>query len=282
MESPLPVFPGFHGTTVSSLRHIIFSADDFGLTESVNEAVERANREGCLTQASLMVAAPAAADAVRRAKTLPDLKVGLHLVLVDGESLLGHTKLPHITEADGRFSVKQASLGVKYFFSPHARRELKAEIEAQFAAFARTGLVLHHADAHKHFLLHPTIARLMIEVGKQYGLKRLRIPAEPPAIMARLGERMSLGDKALYVWTRLLRWQARGLEVPDQVFGLKWSGHMTHDRIKRLLPLVPSGRTEIYTHPATYRDAALAKLMPDYEHVEEFEALLARDYNSVL
>lgn len=277
MALPLPVSPGCPGTIASSLAEIIFSADDFGLTESVNEAVEQAHRHGRLTQASLMVAAPAAADAVRRARTLPDLKVGLHLVLVDGDSLLGHARLPHITGPDGRFSTNQAALGVKYFFSPAARRELRAEIEAQFAAFAQTGLVLHHADAHKHFLLHPTIARMMIDVGKQYGLKRLRVPAEPPAIMARLGESISFGDHALYTWTRLLRWQARGLEVPDQVFGLKWSGHMTAERIARLLPLVPPGRTEIYTHPATYRDPALVKLMPDYEHVAEFEALMVQD-----
>ena len=165
---------------------------------------------------------------------------------------------------------------MRYFFSPAARRELRAEIEAQFAAFVATGLELHHADAHKHFLLHPTIARLMIEIGRRYGLKRLRVPAEPPAVMAALGERVTFGDRALYGWTRLLRAQARGLEVPDQVFGLKWSGHVTAARIARLLPLVPEGRTEIYTHPATRRDAALVRLMPDYEHVAEFEALLAR------
>lgn len=266
--SVLHAFPGWWGMTA---REIVFSADDFGLTENVNEAVEQAHRHGRLAQASLMVAAPAAADAVRRAKALPGLKVGVHLVLVDGESLLG---LPHITGPDGRFSTNQAALGVRYFFSPAARRALRAEIEAQFAAFAATGLALHHADAHKHFLLHPTIAGMMIEVGKRYGLKRLRVPAEPPAVMAALGEHVGFGDRALYAWTRLLRWQARGLEVPDQVFGLKWSGHMTRERVERLLAVLPPGRTEIYTHPATQRDATLVRLMPDYEHVAEFEALL--------
>jgi hopanoid biosynthesis associated protein HpnK len=256
------------------MREIIFSADDFGLTDSVNEAVEQANRQGRLTQASLMVAAPAAADAVRRAKVLPGLNVGLHLVLVDGDSMLGHARLPTITGPDGRFPTDQARLGVLYFFSPAARRELRAEIEAQFAAFAATGLPLHHADAHKHMHLHPTVARMMIEVGRKYGLKRLRIPAEPPAVMAACGEKIGFGDRALYAWTKLLRWQARGLEVPDQVFGIKWSGHVTRERIEKLLPLLPEGRTEIYTHPATMRDDALVKLMPDYEHVAEFEALL--------
>ena len=257
------------------MRELVFSADDFGLTSSVNEAVEQACRLGRLRQASLMVAGPAAADAVARAKALPELNVGLHLVLVDGDSVSGHAKLPHITEPDGKFAADQAALGVKFFFSPAARRELRAEIEAQFAAFAATGLTLHHADAHKHFLLHPTIAGMMIDVGRKYGLKRLRVPAEPPGIMKALGERVGFGDYALYAWTRLLRWQARGLEMPDQVFGIKWSGHMTRERIERLLPLLPPGRTEIYCHPATYRDETLVRLMPDYEHVAEFEALLS-------
>jgi chitin disaccharide deacetylase len=260
------------------MQEIVFSADDFGLTVPVNEAVEQGCRLGRLTQASLMVAAPAVADAVARAKALPGLNVGLHLVLVDGDSLLGHGKLPHITGPDGRFSTDQAMLGVKYFFSPAARRELRAEIEAQFAAFAATGLPLHHADAHKHFLLHPTIAAMMIEVGRTYGLKRLRIPAEPPAVMKALGERVSFGDYALYAWTRLLRFQARGLEVPDHVFGIKWSGHMTRERIEKLLKALPEGRSEIYFHPATYRDETLARLMPDYKHVAEYDALLA-DYH---
>jgi chitin disaccharide deacetylase len=258
------------------MRELIFSADDFGLTTSVNEAVEQACRLGRLRQASLMVAAPEAADAVARAKALPDLNVGLHLVLVDGDSLLGNAKLPHITGPDGRFSINQAALGVKYFFSPAARRELRAEIEAQFAAFAATGLPLHHADAHKHFLLHPTIAAMMIEIGRKYGLTRLRVPAEPPGVMKALGERVTFADYALYGWTRLLRWQARGMQMPDQVFGIKWSGHMTRERIERLLPLLPPGRTEIYFHPATYRDETLTGLMPDYEHVAEFEALCGK------
>ncbi|WP_298214589.1 hopanoid biosynthesis-associated protein HpnK [Acidocella sp.] len=256
------------------MREVVFSADDFGLTEAVNEAVEQAHRRGRLSQASLMVAAPAAADAVRRARDLPGLKVGLHLVLVEGDSALGHARLSHITGPDGRFSGSQARLGARYFFSPAARRELRAEIEAQFAAFAATGLALHHADAHKHFLLHPTIARMMIETGRRYGLRRLRVPAEPPGVMAALGARVGWGDRALYAWTRLLRWQARGLEVPDQVFGLKWSGRMTRARIERILANLPEGRTEIYTHPATRRDATLTRLMPDYDHVGEFEALL--------
>jgi hopanoid biosynthesis associated protein HpnK len=256
------------------MKNAIFSADDFGLTVSVNEAVALAHVQGVLTQASLMVAAPAAADAVARAKTLPGLKVGLHLVLVDGDSALGHARLPHITGPDGRFPRDQAALGVRYFFSPAARRELRAEIRAQFEAFAATGLALHHADAHKHMHLHPTVARIMIETGREFGLRRIRVPAEPPRVMRACGERPGLADYAMYGWSRVLRRQAGPLAAHEQVFGLKWSGHMTPARVRRLLAHLPEGESEIYFHPAMARDDVLAGLMPDYEHEEELKTLL--------
>ncbi len=255
---------------------VIFSADDFGLTQSVNEAVEIACTKGCLTQASLMVAAPAAADAVSRAKRLPGLNIGLHLVLVDGDSLLGHAKLPHITTPDGKFGRNQTALGFQYFFSPAARRELAAEIRAQFAAYAASGLTLHHADAHKHMHLHPTVAAMMIRIGKEFGLKRIRVPAEPPGIMQACGAKIGVSDYALHAWTKMLRAQASraGLVTSDQVFGIKWSGHMRAERIKLLLENLPPGASEIYFHPATHRDAMLKKLMPGYEHEAELQALL--------
>jgi hopanoid biosynthesis associated protein HpnK len=255
---------------------VIFSADDFGLTESVNEAVERAFREGVLTQASLMVAGPAAADAVRRARAMPGLKVGLHVVVVDGDSVLGHGKLPRVTSGDGRFSRGQVGLAVRYFFSKAARRELRAEIAAQFEVFGRTGLVLHHADAHKHMHVHPTVGRYLIEAGRGFGLRRVRVPAEPPSVMKACGETVGFGEWALYWWTSVLRGQVRraGMEAGDFVFGIKWSGHMTVERVRRLLGCLPEGKSEIYFHPASVRDEALMRLMPDYEHEAELRALL--------
>jgi hopanoid biosynthesis associated protein HpnK len=259
------------------MKNVIFSADDFGLTETVNEAVARAHVEGVLTQASLMVAAPAAADAVRRAKNLPDLDVGLHLVLVDGDSVLGHAKLPRITTPDGKFPGNQTALGFRYYFDPVARRELAAEIRAQFAAYAATGLSLHHADAHKHMHLHPTVGRMMVGIGREFGLRRVRVPSEPPAVLRACGEAVGFGDYALYAWSRVLRGQVSqaGLEALDYVFGLKWSGHMTSARVARLLENLPAGASEIYFHPAVGRHALLEALMPGYEHEAELAALLS-------
>jgi hopanoid biosynthesis associated protein HpnK len=258
------------------MKTVTFSADDFGLTDSVNEGIERAHRDGVLQAASLMVAAPAAADAVRRARANPSLRVGLHLVVIEGPAVLPPDAIPGLVDATGTFPSDQLRLGIDYFFRPHIRRQLEAEIRAQFAAFAATGLRLDHANAHKHMHLHPTIGAMMLRIGRAYGLDRIRIPAEPPAVLARCGTPAGIGGAVLYWWTNVLRRQARaaGIATNDHCFGLAWSGHMTTERIQRLLANLPDGDSEIYFHPAARRDAVLARLMPEYEHEAELAALL--------
>src|SRR5271157_5448366 len=219
------------------MHRVIFSADDFGLTEPINEAVELAHRDGALTSASLMVAGPAAADAVRRARALPSLRVGLHLVVIEGPAVLPAAAIADLVDAQGQFPSNQFRLGVSYFFRPRVRRQLAAEIRAQFAAFAATGLMLDHANAHKHMHLHPTVGSMMLDIGRDFGLRRIRVPAEPPAVMARCGALAGWGDRLLYRWTGVLRRQARaaGVATNDYCFGLTWSGHMTAERVARLL-----------------------------------------------
>jgi hopanoid biosynthesis associated protein HpnK len=260
------------------MKRVVFSADDFGLSDAVNEAVERAHRDGILNQASLMVAGPAAGDAIRRAQAMPSLRVGLHLVVIEGPAISPAAEIPDLVDREGQFPSGQARLGFRYFFRPGVRRQLAHEIRAQFSAFAATGLALDHTNAHKHMHLHPTVGRLMIEIGREYGLRSVRVPAEPPAVMAQLGDPASLGDRALYHWTRLLRRQvhAAGMTTNDHCFGLAWSGHMTRARVRRLLDHLPDGFSEIYFHPAIRRDASLIRLMPDYEHEAELATLLDR------
>lgn len=241
----------------------------------MNEGIERAHRDGILSTASLMVTGPAALDAMQRARRMPDLKVGLHLVLVEGDAMLPGAA-PHIVDETGRFPTNQVGLGFSYFFLPHVRRQLGMEIAAQFRAFRATGFPLDHANAHKHMHLHPTVGRLMIEIGVEFGLRAIRIPNEPPAAFRAAGGSPGIGGRLLPRWTAILRRQARraGLVTNDQVFGIGWSGHMTANRLLRLVPHIPAGLTEIYFHPATKHDLRLQKLMPDYEPEAELATLV--------
>lgn len=258
-------------------RRIILTADDFGLSEAVNEGIERAHRQGVLDAASLMVAGDAAADAVRRARRMPGLRVGLHVVAVEGRATLPPARIPALVDASGWFPSDQPRLGIAYAFSLAARRQLAEEVAAQFAAFAATGLPMAHVDAHKHMHMAPYLGGLLIRHARAQGVRRIRVPAETPGVMRAGGATVGLGGVAMFQWSRVLRARVRaaGLEATDHCFGVAWSGAMTEERLLRLIPVLPAGSSEIYFHPAAGRDAVIDRLMPDYDHEGELAALLS-------
>src|SRR5438128_6027437 len=94
-------------------RRLIVNADDFGMSEAVNEAIIRAHREGVLTSTSLMVTGDAAEQAVRLAKENPGLAVGIHLVAVMGRSVLPHSEIPTLVDEAQSFSNNPTAAGQK-------------------------------------------------------------------------------------------------------------------------------------------------------------------------
>jgi hopanoid biosynthesis associated protein HpnK len=257
----------------STMKQLIITADDYGAAPEVNRAVERAHKDGVLTAASLMVSGAAAADAVARARALPKLRVGLHLVLVDGRPILPAVQVPDLVDHDGNFRNDMARAGAAMFFRAKVKAQLAAEIEAQFEAFAATGLKLDHVNAHKHFHLHPTIAVLIVKFAARHGAKGARVPLEPQKILARIEPYRPSGTVLLTdPFARGLRrlFMRNGVNAPDHVFGLAWSGAMTQKRLKGLLEHLPDGVSEIYLHPATgpYPGSAAG-----YAYREELAAL---------
>src|SRR5215510_14829464 len=82
-------------------KRLIVTADDFGLTHGVNEAIVRSYREGIVTSASLMVTGLAFESAVVLARENPGLDIGLHLDLADDPVAFAmQLALGRIAEAD--------------------------------------------------------------------------------------------------------------------------------------------------------------------------------------
>ncbi|HEV2268235.1 MAG TPA: hopanoid biosynthesis-associated protein HpnK [Steroidobacteraceae bacterium] len=261
------------------MKFLIVTADDFGLHPSVNRAVEQAAREGVLSAASLMVGAPAAADAVRRARELPDLSVGLHVVLADGWSVLPQRSIPALVDGQGRFGNNMVRDGVRFFALPAVRRQLEAEIRAQFQAFAATGLPLDHVNAHKHFHLHPTLLEMLLRIGAEFGVPAVRLPREPAWVARRASGAIAGPAIAglLSPWLAIMRRRLRAARIAhnDYVFGIADSGSMDEARLLEVLGKLPDGVTEIYLHPALESGTAIAPSMAGYRHADELAALLS-------
>lgn len=249
--------------TAPTPARVIVTADDFGLHEAVNEAVEHACRDGVLRAASLMVAAPATADAVARARRLPGLAVGLHLVLTDGRALLPPGRIPDLVDARGTFRHSMVADAFRIFFLPRVRRQLAAEIRAQFEAFRASGLALDHVNTHKHFHLHPAVLSLLLAIGPEFGMRALRLPAEP---------RPPIG---LRPWIALVRRRIdrAGIVRNDHVFGVRHTGAMDEAALLGVFSRLPAGVSEIYLHPATHD--RLEGSPAAYRHADELAALLS-------
>ena len=238
--------------------------------------MELAHRQGILSAASLMVAGAAAADAAERARRVPSLCVGLHLVLVEGRPAMPLESIPDLVDATGHLRTDLTQFGFDICARPSVRAQLKTEIEAQFRAYQKTGLALDHVNGHKHFHLHPAVASEVIAIGRRYGMRALRIPREPATVLAQIepGMHGSASERVLARWLSL-RARRVGLRAPDQVFGLAWSGAMSASRVAGLLDHLGPGTTEIYLHPAT-RDE-FAGSATGYRYAEELAALIDPD-----
>jgi chitin disaccharide deacetylase len=261
---------------------VIINADDFGISEEVNEAIIRAHREGVLTSCSLMVTGAAFEQAVRLAKEHPRLAVGLHLVTVVGRSALPASEISALVDEQGNFSNDPNTAGLKYYFLPQARRQLRKELAAQFERFHQTGLPFSHIDGHLHLHVHPVIFKTALQLGAKYGVKRMRVPTEELGLALHFDGRFKLrkglhklmfGALGIYMKRHLKK---QGFVFAERVYGNLQSGAMTDKYFLYALENLNAATNEIYFHPALYSpDRVLSQ--DEKQLMVEFQALINRE-----
>lgn len=250
-------------------RRLVVNADDFGRSSEINEAVVRAHRQGILTTASLMVNEAAAHEAVRLARENPRLGIGLHLTLCSGRAGLLPELIPGLADRQGRLKRSPVGAGCVFFLRRGLRSQLRAEIHEQFAKFSESGLVLDHVNGHLHLHLHPVVLRILAEDAPALGLARLRLTNDPLRLDLRLSTGRWVYRLAHALVFTLLTRHARpilarsGFAHTQAVFGLLRNGRVDEDYVLRLLPELPEGDSELYSHPS----------LPDPE--EELQMLLS-------
>jgi hopanoid biosynthesis associated protein HpnK len=237
-------------------RWLIVTGDDLGHSSEVNRAILSAHRDGILTSASLMVNGAAFEEGVDLARATPSLAVGLHLGLSLSKSTLPPGDIPALVDREGNFSPNPTLAGWNYFISRKAQVQLEREIRAQFDKFLSTGLPIDHVDGHQHLHLHPTVFPILVRISSEYRVPAIRVIRENLPLHLRIDfTRLVATFAATLAFSLLERWAvqtlcASPLRRADWVLGLLADGRMGTAHLRRLLPALPSGVTEIYSHPA--------------------------------
>jgi len=206
---------------------------------------------------------------VALARQNPRLGVGLHLTLLCGSPALPPEAIPGLLTPARKFSDNPAGVGFRYFFLRRLRPQLRAEIRAQFQKFRATGLRLDHVNGHLHLHLHPVVFRILMEEAAALGIERVRWTRDP----FRLNLQLASGHWVYrVVHAVIFNWLAtrarpvlaqRGLRHTRFVFGLLQNARVDAAYVGRLLPRLPDGDSELYSHPS----------LDEFKH--EFEALVS-------
>ena len=188
----------------------IFNADDFGISKGVNAAIVKAHREGILNSASLMINQKYAAEAVKLAKEMPELEMGLHVNLTNEYPAASAQEIPLLVDGQGKLKNGFVNLLLLSFFKPRQLRlQVEIEMRAQIAKYLMTGLPLQHLDSHRHVHMIPQIFKTMRKLQKEFEVPRIRVINENIFNTLKYNKNKSwLLDGALikYVLLRFLCW----------------------------------------------------------------------------
>jgi len=250
------------------VRRLIINADDFGLTSGINRAIVEAHQRGVVTAATLMANGRAFEEAAKLAPTVPQLSVGCHVVLVDGEPLLPAPQIPTLVAADGprqhfRNSIAEvAAAALRGRIDP---AQVEAEATAQMRKLQSSGLTLSHFDTHKHAHMFPAILRPLLRAARACCVRALRNPFAPmkPLAFAHLLRRPRLWKRYSEV-TALRRLldnfrsavQEEQMLTTDGTFGIVATGALDGQLFEAIVGSIPEGTWEFVCHPG-YNDAEL-------------------------
>ena len=270
------------------MRRLIVNADDFGFTRGVNRAIVEAHISGVVTSSTLMANGSAFEHAAQTVKTVPNLSVGCHVVLLDGEPVLDtqniRTLVSHVSgSARFRDGLKSfAALALTGRLDPD---EIEAEASAQIRKVQSAGVSVSHVDTHKHTHLFPAVLRPLLRAAAACGVRAVRNP---------FGSRRPLRSHDLFarpgLWTRyaevrILRGFANkfrtavdreGFVTPDGTLGIVVTGALDEKLFRALAENTPEGTWEFVCHPG-YNDDDLRTARTRLRESREIElAVLTR------
>jgi predicted glycoside hydrolase/deacetylase ChbG (UPF0249 family) len=216
------------------------NADDFGFTQDVNAGIVEAHQRGILTATTLMANGDAFDDAVRLAGETPSLDIGVHFVLVGGNSLLDGRPYPStVTQL-----MQAVALG---------RIRIYEELRAQMERILAAGLRPSHVDTHKHTHLLPPVLEAVARLAGEHGVRWVRRPFDFPLSggpsqtpWSKRAVSRAFGLVGRQFQTKLAR---HGCRSTDWFAGFQITGRYGAEDVLHLLRNLPEGSTEFMVHP---------------------------------
>ncbi len=166
------------------MKGIYLHADDFGICDEQVRILTELCGEGFLSSVSVFASDPRLREHLTELLTAaPETRIAVHLNFVEGPSILGHDRLPLLTDGRGFFRRGYGSI-LLMSFGPRAAalsREVQNEALAQILRVRSvlpggTGIAV---DTHQHTFAIPAVRKgILRAVGSDPAIREIRVPDE--------------------------------------------------------------------------------------------------------
>ncbi len=249
-------------------KRFILNADDFGMSKAYNRAVLEGYLEGLLKSASLTANGSAFDEAVNCViPKCPNLGVGVHLNIIEGESLCEDVNT--LINSDGNFCNSYGQLLLKAYnpketeFLSEVEREFRRQIEKVLSVTA-----VSHIDSHVHTHSIPKIFEIVCRLANEYGIKQVRTQFEKPYLVPDLHKHLNLKYPVNLIKVALLdtftainettlnKW---GLKTNEYLVGVTYTSMMDSLSVSYGVMAVNYENTtvEALIHPCRYDDGTI-------------------------
>jgi hypothetical protein len=225
----------------ANARLLVIHADDFGMSHSVNRAIEEALEHHWVTSASILVPCPWFPEVARWAKAHPDADLGIHLALTSEWTTLRwgpvspQTKDSSLLDPDGYLPL------LSEYVATHAKiPDVETETHAQVDKAKAAGIHLTHLDTHMGAIVTtPDLMKAYLGLGQAYKL---------PLLLDNRAEALAPGSVLLSQLVQMNRGTPKA----------QWL-----DAYKKMLAPLPPGSYQLIVHLA-YNDDEMQGATSDH------------------
>jgi hopanoid biosynthesis associated protein HpnK len=267
-------------------RRMIINADDFGLCEGVNRAVEHAHKTGVLTSATIMAGFSAAEEAIEIASRCPDLGVGVHLNLLEGRPVSQDDRVKTLTNDQGEFAFSASKLAMISLLKKQSREAIETELISQVQWVIDRGIKPTHLDSHKHVHTFPAIYPIVVRIAGRFGIPAIRWPYEPKVVCGIAwplpSDKGRIRASIVRKMAVINKFQNDKIIKNNMFFGIAHTGKIDVDFIRMAASVCPKGVVELMTHPGYTDGLDPARTRLVEQRVGELKALCSEQTKDII